>query len=142
MSFFDITKGHAYSIMESQPVKAGAVIEEGEWAVYDPTTSEFVKQAGVYDPATQGAAFPIYGGNKVRYDSQALGVVTAVFGTSYIGRTDKVAAVAIKKGDALTVTDGILTKATLTGGTITPATAIVGWCTKANTDGVIEFARA
>lgn len=141
-AFFDLVKGHEYALLQSDAAKAGTAIEEGQWVVFDPVTSEFVPQVGKYDPATQGAIFPVYGGNKVRFDSQALGVVTVAMGKSFVGRTNKVAAVAIKKGDALTVLDGVITKAALTGAEITPATAIIGWCTKANTDGIIEFARA
>ena len=134
----DLTHGHDSALLKSVAVSATTIVEEGEWIVIDAATGKGVKQVGAYDPVTQGAVYQVYGGNKVRFDSKALGVVTACLGKGYVGTTDKVEAVTIKNGDFLTVKDGVLTKAT--AGT-TADLAIVASCTKTPVGGVIEFTR-
>lgn len=134
----DLTHGHDSALLKSVAVATTAVVDEGEWIMIDAASGKAVKQTGTYDPATQGAIYQVYGGNKVRFDSKALGVVTACLGKGYVGTTDKVEAVTIKSGDMLTVKDGMLTKATV--GT-TPDLAVVGSCTKTPVGGIIEFTR-
>jgi hypothetical protein len=131
---FNIIKGQESSaLLQSFKYAAGQVLEEGDWVVFndDGTVS---KQAGAYDGAKR--AYPVWGGNKVRFDSKQLGVVTICMGTFY-AETSKIAAVAFKPGDRLTLLDGVLTVAAA-GDT---AKVIVGDAMTANVSGVIEFVR-
>lgn len=132
---FNIHSGYETANIKSYPFKQGEVIKDGEWVVFDKASGKLVKQAGKYDPVTQGVVFPVFGGNDVRFDSKAMGNVSVATATSFAGETDVVQAVTIGVGDMLTIEDGKLTKADA-------AVGIVGYCTKPNTNGVLEFVRA
>ena len=132
---FNILSGYETANIKSYAFKPGDVIKDGDWVVFDTATGKLVKQVCVYDPATQGVAFPVFGGNDVRFDSKFMGNVSCITATSFVGETDVLKAVTINIGDMLTIEDGAITKATANVG-------IIGYCTKPNTNGVIEFVRA
>ena len=132
---FNILSGYETANVKSYAFKQGEVIKDGEWVVFDKAVGKLVKQVGVYDPATQGVAFPVFGGNDVRFDSKFMGNVSVITATSFAGETDVIAATTIGIGDMLTIEDGKITKAASNVG-------IIGYCTKPNTNGVIEFVRA
>lgn len=137
---FNIISGYESGIVKSFAFKTGEVVKDGEWVVFDKATGKLVKQTGVYDPATQGVAFPVFGGNDVRFDSKQMGAVSCITSKSFYGETDMVQAVTIQVGDALTIEDGKLTKATVDASTLSGA--VVGYATKPLLNGVIEFVRA
>jgi hypothetical protein len=86
---FNILSGYETANIKSYAFKDGAVIKDGEWVVFDTATGKLVKQAGAYDPITQGRAFPVFGGNDVRFDSKFMGNVSVITATSFVGETDK-----------------------------------------------------
>lgn len=138
----DFKYGHSSALVASLPVDTGAVISDGAWVVLT-TTGTAKNQVGAYDAATQGVAFQVYGGNEVRFDTQALKVVSVALGRSYVGITDKFAKVTINPGDPLTLQDGIITKATLTGTGATPVTGIIGYAISSNANGTsLTFTKA
>ena len=140
---FNILYAQESAVRKSIPFKTGETITEGAWVVFDSGTGKLKVQAGAYDVLTEGAAFPVYGGNVTRLDSKEMGVVTVCLGRSFVAETDQVQAVSINIGDPLTILDGKLTKADLTPTTGNAAHQdIVGYCTKPPTNGVIEFTRA
>lgn len=140
--FFNILTGYESGFIKSYAFKAGEVIADGNWVVFDKVSGGLVKQTGALTVA-QGLAFPVFGGNSVRFDSKELGVVSCITSKSFVGETDAVQAVTINVGDALTLLDGLLTKADTTGATtaVSPL-VVVGYATKPSINGVVEFARA
>jgi len=139
----DFKYGHASALVGSLPVDTGVVIVDGQWTVFDTTTGKLKKQSGAYDAATQGVALQAYGGNDVRFDTQALKVVSVALGKSYVGVTDQFASVTINPGDPLTLQDGVITKATLTGTGAVASTAVIGYALSANaTGGSLTFTKA
>jgi hypothetical protein len=137
---FNLLSGYETANIKSYAFKTGEVIKDGEWVVFDTATGKLKKQVGAYDPITQGLVMPVFGGNDVRFDSKFMGAVSCVTSTSFSGETDVVQAVTINPGDALTILDGKLTKATVAETTVVGT--IVGYATRPNTNGVIEFIRA
>ena len=123
---FNILSGYETANIKSYPFKQGEVIKDGQWVVFDKSAGALVKQVGAYDPATMGVAFPVFGGNDVRFDSKAMGNVSCVTASSYTGETDVLAQVTIGLGDQLTITDGVITKST-------DGKGVIGYCTKPNT---------
>ncbi|MDD2231247.1 MAG: hypothetical protein PHY48_17830 [Candidatus Cloacimonetes bacterium] len=134
---FNISSGYETGNIKSYQTEPGAVIKSGTWVVFSKTSGKLIPQVGLYDPAVQGITFPVFGGNDVRFDSKAMGVVSCVTASSFAGETDEVAAVTIVPGDFLTVQDGQLTKANLATAS---AFSIVGSATSA-VNGVVEFIR-
>ena len=133
----NIVKGHDAALITSFPVADAVVLEEGEWATLN-TSGKLIKQANAY-AAAQGRAFPVYGGNKVRFDAKELGVCDVLVSSAFFAETDKVAAVTINPGDALTLAAGLLTKADVA--TADPL-SIVGYALTPNVAGKITFVRA
>ena len=139
---FNIISGYESGIVKSFDFKTGEVVKDGEWVVFDQATGKLAKQVGAYAPATQGVTFPVFGGNDVRFDSKQMGALSCVTSKAFYGETDMVQPVTINVGDALTLLDGKLTKAVLTGTDAVSALAVVGYATKPSINGVIEFVRA
>lgn len=136
---FNILSGYETANIKSYAFKDGEVIADGDWVVFDTAVGKLVKQVGAYNVATQGVAFPVFGGNDVRFDSKFMGNVSVITAHSFVAETDAVQAVTIVAGDALTLEDGKLTKAD--PATVAPR-AVVGYATGSNTNGVLEFVRA
>lgn len=107
----NILSGYETANVKSLPFKANEVLADGEWAVFDSVTHKLKKQSSTYDAATDGKAFVVFGGNDVRFDSKQMSALSVITATSFVGETDKFAAVTINAGDPLTVADGVLTKA-------------------------------
>lgn len=131
----NILSGYETANIRSLPYKAAETIADGNWVVFDGSTGKVIKQTGTYSAATAGKAFVVMGGNDVRFDSKNMGVVSVVTAKSFVGETDKFAAVTINAGDPLTVSDGVLAKAA-TGNTV------VAYAISDNTSGVLQFVGA
>ena len=107
----NILSGYETANVKSLPYKTGETLADGEWAVFDSVTHKLKKQASAYAAATDGKVFVVFGGNDVRFDSKAMSALSVVTAKSFVGETDKFAAVTIHAGDPLTVANGVLTKA-------------------------------
>ena len=107
----NILSGYETANIKSLPFKAGEVLADGEWAVFDSVTHKLKKQASTFAAATDGKSFVVFGGNDVRFDSKEMGSISVVTAKSFVGETDKFAAVTIHAGDPLTVANGVLTVA-------------------------------
>ena len=130
----NILSGYETANIKSVPFKASEVIADGEWVVFDGTTGKVIKQTGAYDIAV-GVAFPVFGGNDVRFDSKEMDAVSVVTAKSFVGETDKFAAVTINAGAPLTIADGVLTNATA-------GASVVGYALTSNTSGTLQFVGA
>lgn len=128
----NILYGHDSALLKSFSVGTGQSIDDGDWVSFNASTGKLEKITGTYDGTV--AAFPVYGGNKVRFDAQALGVVTVCMGKSFAAETDKVASATIVPGDALSIISGVVTKAN--------STFVIGYALSSNTAGSVSFTRA
>lgn len=130
----NLLSGYETANIKSVPVKAGESVADGNWVVFDGTTGKVIKQASTFDIAA-GKAFPVFGGNDVRFDSKQMDVVSIVTASSYVGETDKFAAVTINAGAPLTVANGVLTNATA-------GASVVAYALTDNTSGTLQFVGA
>lgn len=130
----NILSGYETANIKSLPFVAGAVIEDGNWVVFSGTTGEVKKQTGAFD-IKAGRAYPVFGGNSVRFDSKNMGKVSVVTASSYVGETDKFAAVTINAGSPLTVADGVLTNAV-------EGASVVAYALTDNASGTLQFVGA
>jgi hypothetical protein len=102
----NILSGYKTANIKSFPVAAGVLLEEGDWVVFDTTTTGNVtKPTATYVAKTHGMAAPVFRGNKIFYDTKSLGRVDVVTANSGVLETDKFAATAIKAGSALGLND-------------------------------------
>lgn len=130
---FNILSGMEHGNIKSIPVAADTVLEAGDWVVI--TDGKLVKQAGAYAPATQGLVVPVFTQPAESFDNKYLQKADCMTAKVGIIETDKVAAVTIKAGDALTVKDAVLDKATADS-------VIVAYALKDLTDGVLQAVMA
>lgn len=109
----NILSGYETANVKSLPFKANEALVDGTWAVFGTggDAGKLVAQTGDYSAATSGKAFIVCGGNDVRFDSKAMDSVSVVTAKSFVGETDKFAAVSIYAGTPLTLKDGVLVDA-------------------------------
>lgn len=112
----NILSGYESANIKSLPYKAGTSLVDGTWVVFGKTADagKLIAQAGDYSAATDGKAFVVSGGNDVRFDSKEMGNISVVTAKSFVGETDKFAAVSIYPGMPLTLKDGALVDAEVT----------------------------
>lgn len=125
----NILSGQETANIKSLPVKDGEVLDQGEWVVFDNGVVK--KQEGQWDPS-QGLCVPVYRGNGRFYDTRYLNRVDCVTAKSGVLETDKVAAVSIVAGDALTVKDGQVDKSA-------DKSDVIGYAIKDMANGVVTF---
>lgn len=125
----NILSGQETANIKSLPVKDGEILDQGDWAVFD--SGAVKKQIGQWDPS-QGLCVPVYRGNGRFYDTRYLNRVDCVTAKSGVLETDKVAAVAIVAGDALTVKDGQVDKSA-------DKSDVIGYAIKDMANGVVTF---
>lgn len=125
----NILSGQETANIKSLPVKDGEILDQGDWAVFDDGAVK--KQTGQWDPS-QGLCVPVYRGNGRFYDTRYLNRVDCVTAKSGVLETDKVAAVAIVAGDALTVKDGQVDKSA-------DKSDVIGYAIKDMANGVVTF---
>lgn len=125
----NILSGQETANIKSLPVKDGEILDQGDWAVFDGGAVK--KQTGQWDPS-KGLCVPVYRGNGRFYDTRYLNRVDCVTAKSGVLETDKVAAVAIVAGDALTVTDGQVNKSA-------DKSDVIGYAIKDMANGVVTF---
>lgn len=125
----NILSGQETANIKSLPVKDGEILDQGDWAVFD--SGAVKKQTGPWDPS-QGLCVPVYRGNGRFYDTRYLNRVDCVTAKSGVLETDKVAAVSIVAGDALTVKDGKVDKSA-------DKSDVIGYAIKDMTNGVVTF---
>lgn len=125
----NILSGQETANIKSLPVKDGEILDQGDWAVFD--NGAVKKQAGQWDPS-QGLCVPVYRGNGRFYDTRYLNRVDCVTAKSGVLETDKVAAVSIVAGNALTVKDGKVTKSA-------DKSNVIGYAIKDMTNHVVTF---
>ena len=129
----NILSGYETANIKSFPIAEGEKFDQGDWAVFQD--GKLVKQSGAYEALSQGACFPVYAGNVSFYDTRYLNEVDVVTATSAILETDKVAAVAIVAGNALTVKDGVIDLASTAGDG-----DIMGFAIEDMTNGIVKLA--
>lgn len=130
----NILSGYETANIKSFPIAEGVKLDQGDWVVFE--NGKLVKQAGTYKAMEQGACFPVYAGNVTFYDTRYLNEADVVTATSGILETDKVAAIAITAGQALTVKDGVIDL-------ITDNNAdgnIIGFAIEDMTNGIVKLA--
>lgn len=125
----NILSGQETANIKSLPVKDGEILDQGDWAVFD--NGAVKKQTGHWDPS-QGLCVPVYRGNGRFYDTRYLNRVDCVTAKSGVLETDKVAAVAIVAGEALTVKDGQVDKSA-------DKSDVIGYAIKEMANGVVTF---
>lgn len=129
----NVLSGYKTANIKSFPVTDGEVFEQGDWVVFKD--GKLTKETGAYVAKTAGACFPVYAGNKDFYDTRYLNRVDVVTATSGVLETDKIAAVAITAGAALTVKDGVIDLATTDGDG-----DIIGFALEDAVNGVLKLA--
>lgn len=111
------------------PIGQGEEFEEGEWAVLDNNLK-------LVSPGAQGSstAFPVWCGNKTRYDARVINQCTVLTGTGFVYNTqffDAQQSYAV--GDKLTIKNGKVP--TLAGET----DAIIGQVLAPVTNGILKI---
>ena len=131
----NVLSGWETANIKSFPIAEGQKLDQGDWVVFED--GKLVKQSGQYSPIDQGACFPVYAGNVSFYDTRYHNRADVVTANSGVLETDKVAAVAITAGAALTVKDGVVDLATTNGDA-----DIIGFAIEDMKNGVVKFALA
>lgn len=129
----NILSGYDTANVKSFPIADGVLLDQGDWVVFQ--NGKLVKQTGAYEAMSQGACFPVYAGNVSFYDTRYHNRADVVTATSAVLETDKVAAVAITAGQALTVKDGVVDLAASNGDG-----DIIGFALEDIKDGVVKLA--
>lgn len=129
----NVLSGEKTANIKAFPVAEGVILDQGDWVVFED--GKLKLQEGAYVAKDQGACFPVYAGNKNFYDTRYHGKVDCVTATSGVLETDKVAAVAITAGAALTVKDGVVDLASTDGDG-----DIIGFALEDLTNGVLKLA--
>lgn len=129
----NILSGYETANIKSFPIAEGVKLDQGDWVVFE--NGKLVKQAGQYVAVAQGACFPVYAGNVTFYDTRYLNEADVVTATSGILETDKVAAIAITAGQALTVKDGVLDICQSNGDG-----DVIGFAIEDMTNGIVKIA--
>lgn len=123
----NILSGYQTANIKSFEIAEGVKLDQGDWVVFEE--GKLKKQTGEY--AANVAVFPVYAGNVSFYDTRYHNRADVVTAKSAILETDKVAAVSIVAGDALTVKDGVIDKGT--------ATNAIGFAIADMKDGVVQM---
>lgn len=129
----NILSGYETANIKSFPIADGVKLDQGDWVVFQD--GKLVKQTGAYEALSQGACFPVYAGNVTFYDTRHLNEADVVTATSGILETDKVAAVAIVAGNALTVKDGVIDLASSAGDG-----DVIGFAIEDMANGIVKLA--
>lgn len=131
----NVLSGWETANIKSFPIAEGEKLDQGDWVVFED--GKLVKQAGAYVAKDNGVTFPVYAGNVSFYDTRYHNRADVVTANSGVLETDKVAAVAITAGAALTVKDGVVDLASTNGDA-----DIIGFAIEDMKNGVVKFALA